>query len=63
MKEAIRQKKVAHKKMCENQSEENKAKYKNMKNLANKEVANFRRKKSEKELTKLNEKPTNILYW
>ena len=63
MKEAIRQKKVAHKKMCENQSEENKAKYKNMKNLANKEVANFRRKKAEKELTKLNEKPTNILYW
>ena len=30
MKEAISQKKVAYKKMCKNQSEKNKAKYKNI---------------------------------
>ena len=32
MKEAIQQKIVANKKMCKNRSEENKAKYKNIKN-------------------------------
>ena len=40
MKEAIQQKKVAHKKMCKNRSEENKAKYKNIKNRTKKVVAN-----------------------
>ena len=32
VKEAIQQKKVAYKKMCKNQSLENKARYKNIKN-------------------------------
>ena len=44
--------------MCENQSEENKAKY--MKNLATKVVVNSLRKEAEKELTELNEKRNNI---
>ena len=48
------------KKMCENQSEENKAKHKNMKDLAKKVVANSMRKEAEIELTKLNEKPNNV---
>ena len=48
------------KKMCENQSEENKAKHKNIKELAKKVVANSMRKEAEKELTKLNEKPNNV---
>ena len=45
-------KKVAYKKMCENRSEENKARYKNMKNQE-KAVVNFMRRKAEKELTNL----------
>ena len=46
MKETIQQK-MAHKKMCENLSQENKAK---------KVVANSMRKEAEKELAKLNKK-------
>ena len=60
MKEAIQQKKVAYNKMCKNQSEENKAKYKNIKNRTKKVVANAMRKEAEKELTKSNKKPNNI---
>ena len=60
MKEAIQQKKVAYKKMCENQSEENKARYKNIKNRTKKAIADSKRKEAEKELTKLNEKSNNI---
>ena len=60
MREAIQQKKVAYKKMCKNRSEENKAKYKNIKNRTKKVVANSMRKESEKELTKLNKKTNNI---
>ena len=61
MKEALQQKKVAYKKMCKNRSEENKAKYKNIKNRTKKVVANSMRKEVEKELTKLNKKPNSIL--
>ena len=46
--------------MCENRSEENKARYKNIKNRTMKVVANFVRKEAEKKLTKFNEKPNNI---
>ena len=46
--------------MCQNRSEENKAKYKNIKNRTKKGVANSMRKKAEKELTKLNKKTNNI---
>ena len=40
MKEATQQKKMAFKKMCKNRSEENKAKYENIKNRTKKVVAN-----------------------
>ena len=40
-----------------------KARYKNIKNRTKKVVANSMRKEVEKELTKLNEKPINILHW
>ena len=62
MKEAIQQKKVAYKKMCKNRSEENKAKYKNIKTRTKKVVANSMKKEAEKELTKLNKKLNNILH-
>ena len=52
VKKAIQQKKVAYKQMCENRSEENKAKYKNIKNRTKKMVANSIRKEAEIELTK-----------
>ena len=61
MKEAIQQKKVADKKMCKNRLEENKAKYKNIKNRTKKVVADSMRKEAEKELTKLNKK-TNYIF-
>ena len=48
MKEAIQQKKVICKKICENRSEENKARYRNTKNRTNKVVANSMRKESER---------------
>ena len=60
MKEAIQQKIVAYIKLCENRSEENKARYKNTKNGTKRVVANSMKKETEKELTKLNEKPNNI---
>ena len=60
VKEAIQQKKVAYKKMCKNRSEENKAKYKYIKNQTKKVVANSMWTKAQKELTKLNKKPNNI---
>ena len=40
--------------------QENKTKYKNIKNRTKKVVANFMRKEAENELTKLNKKPNNI---
>ena len=46
--------------MREIQSEETKAKFKNIKTQAKKVVADFARKDAEKELTKLNKKPNNI---
>ena len=60
MKEAIRQKKVAYNKMCEKLSEENKVRYKNIKNRTEKAVANSMREEAEKELTNLGLKPNNI---
>ena len=46
--------------MSKNQLEENKAKYKNIKNRTKKVVANSMRKEAEIELAKLNETPNNI---
>ena len=60
VKKAIQQNKVAYKKMCKNRLEENKAKYKNIKNRTKKMVANSTKKEAEKELTKLKKKPQNI---
>ena len=53
MKEAIHQKKVAYKKICENRSENDMAGYKNIKNRTKKVVTNSMRKE-------LNEKQNNI---
>ena len=52
VREAIQQNKVAYKKMSKNRSEENKAKYKNIKNQTKKVVVNSMRKEAEKKLTK-----------
>ena len=60
MKEAIQQNKMANKKMCKNRSEENKARYKNIKNRTKNVVANSIRKEAEKNLTKLNKKQNTI---
>ena len=46
--------------MCKNRLEENKAKYKNIKNRTKKMVANSMKKEAEEVLTKLNKKPNNI---
>ena len=46
--------------LVEYSSEEEKAKSRNMKNLAKKVVVDFIGKEAEKELTKLNQKPNNI---
>ena len=51
VKEAIQQKKMAYEKMCKNRFEENKARYKNIKNQTKKVVANSMRKEL-KNLTK-----------
>ena len=56
VKEAIRQKKVANKKMCKNRSKKNKARYENMKHSTTKTVANSMPKEPEKELTNLSQK-------
>ena len=45
--------------MCKNQSEENKAKYQNIKNRTKKVLANSMRKEAETEITKLNKKLNN----
>ena len=54
--EAIQQKKVANKKMCANQSEENKARYKHVKNQAKKVMVNSMRKHAKKEFKKNEQK-------
>ena len=46
--------------MCKNRSEENKARYKNIKDRIKNAVANSMMKEAEKESTKLNEKPNNM---
>ena len=46
--------------MWKNRSEENKARYNNIKNRTKKVVANSMKKEAEKELTKLNKKPNSI---
>ena len=60
--EAMQQRKVAYRKMCKNRSEENKARYKNIKNRIKKVVANSMRKEAEKELAKLNQNQITFLH-
>ena len=45
--------KKAHKAMCQNHTEENKSKYKSMKNKASKAASKAMREKAEEALTKL----------
>ena len=49
VKEAMQQKQVAYKEMWKNQSEKNKAKYKNIKIQTKKVIANSMRREAEKE--------------
>ena len=56
MKEAKQQKKVAHKKISKNRLEENKTKYKYIKNRTKKVVANSMRKEMEKRVNKIEQK-------
>ena len=56
VKEAIARKKV-YKELCKDRTEENKARYKTMKNRAKKAVAKAMRKEAEQELCKLSENP------
>ena len=48
--------------MCKNRLEENKARWKDIKNRTKKVVASYIRKEAEKELTKLNKKKTNNIF-
>ena len=51
VKEAVSRKKEAHKAMCQNSSEENKRRYKSMKNKAKKAVFKAVREKADEALT------------
>ena len=55
--ETVSRKKEAHKAMCQNSTEENKRRYKSMKNRANKAVSKAIREKSEDALTELQNCP------
>ena len=57
MKEAVLRKKDAHKSMCQNRTEENKRRYKSMKNKAKKAVSKAMREKAEEVLTELQNCP------
>ena len=60
VKEAIARKKDALKEMRKNDTEENKARYKNMKNRAKKVVARAMRGEAEKRLSELSENPNKV---
>ena len=57
VKEAVSRRKEAHKAMCQNSSEENKRRYKSMKNKANKAVSRAMREKDELVHTELQDCP------
>ena len=61
MKEVDLRKKEAHKAMCQNSTEENKRRYKNMKNRANKAVSKATRQKSKEALTESQNCPDGML--
>ena len=60
VKEAIARKKEVYKELCKDRTEENKARYKTMKNRAKKAVAKAMRKEAEQELCKLSENPNEV---
>ena len=51
VKEAVSRKMIAHKAMCQNSAEENKSRYKSMRNKVNKAVSKAMREKAEEALT------------
>ena len=61
VKEAISRKKDAHKAMCQSSTEENKRRYKSMKNKVNKAVSQVMREKAEEALTELQNCPNWML--
>ena len=60
VKEAIGRKKDTHKEMCKSGTEENKARYKNMKNRVKKVVAKAMKEAAEQELRELSEHPNKV---
>ena len=61
MKEAIARKKDAFKELCKNGTEENKARYKNMKNRAKKMVAKAMKEEVEKGLSEVRDNSSKVL--
>ena len=61
MKEAVSRRIEAHKAMRKNSTDENKRRYKNMKNKAKKAVSKAMREKAEEALTKLKKWPNGML--
>ena len=57
VKEAVSKKKEVHKAMCQNSTEENKRRYKSMKNKAIEAVSKAMREKAEESLTDLQDLP------
>ena len=60
MKEAVSRKKDAHKAMCQNSTEENKRRYKSLKNKAKKAVSKAMTEKTEKVLSELLNGPSEV---
>ena len=60
VKEAVSRKKESHNVMCQNSTEENKRRYKNMKNKANKAVSKALIEKSDEALTELQYCPNGM---
>ena len=60
MKEAVARKRAAYKELCKNSSDENKTRYKTMKNQTKKVVARAMRRETEKQLKGLEEKPNGV---
>ena len=60
VKESVTRKKEAHKVMCQNSTEENKRRYKSMKNKENKAVSKAMREKVEEALTELQNCPNGM---
>ena len=61
VKEAVSRKKEAHKAMCQNSTEENKRRYKSMKNKTQIAVSKAMREKAEEMLTSLHNCPNGCL--